>query len=327
MKKQQRLLLIVLLAAVCLAGCREAAKEEEQQVVKNHLEIGMIGPQYEPSARTLIAQLESDQGGSTSIRNNQEEHLIWKSKGYYQRNRDLGQIFTLEQQQDLRAVILRTGPSDKAVLAGAPGSELFIQFFEVRGTPEVNDNGTPPGTDALHGFSTNHRCDDYIEGVEYVAMPQPYAGEFPDVPPTYNENGPTNDSTGNMQFLRFSLEPPLTLGPGQYAFIVGFTEPGNLRGLTFANANRASLPDAPAIGDSHDLYGGGWGIRREGNGKVPPTMLDQTSEPADETLRKSLQSESLFPDGAARFAIAPTTDGYPDVDTYRDLTFALEIDP
>lgn len=107
--------------------------------------------------------------------------------------------------------------------------------------------------------------------------------------------------------------------------MVGFTSPGVRRGMTFANANRAAMSDAPQLGDQHDLYKGGWGVRREGNGLIPPTMTDSDQEPEELSDRNLLKSESLFPEGEARFDITPATDGYPDVDTYRDLTFAIEV--
>ena len=37
-----------------------------------------------------------------------------------------------------------------------------------------------------------------------------------------------------------------------------------------------------------------------------------------------LIEQSLFPTGPKRFKLEPGTDGYPDVDTYRDLEFYLE---
>jgi hypothetical protein len=43
--------------------------------------------------------------------------------------------------------------------------------------------------------------------------------------------------------------------------------------------------------------------------------------PADEALRAELLSQSRFPPREPRLAIPPTTEGYPDVDTYRDLEF------
>jgi hypothetical protein len=67
------------------------------------------------------------------------------------------------------------------------------------------------------------------------------------------------------------------------------------------------------------------GLRREGDGTLPPTMLQGENPPNDKNKLAGLFKESLFATGQNRYAKSPTTDGYPDVDTYRDLDFALEI--
>lgn len=106
--------------------------------------------------------------------------------------------------------------------------------------------------------------------------------------------------------------------------MVGCTEPGPERGFTLANANLASATSPPNLTDHHDLYHGGWGLRREGDGTLPPTMFPGAQPPADATLRERLFREALFAKGSARYLLSPTTDGCPDVDTYRDLEFYLE---
>jgi hypothetical protein len=100
------------------------------------LTVTALGKHYTPdSQRVLVRQSHADSGGSTSIRNTDRAHLEWKTNGYFQRNRDLGQVFTAPRDFQLDAIVLRTGPSDAAVLAGAPGAKLFVQFFEVIGEP------------------------------------------------------------------------------------------------------------------------------------------------------------------------------------------------
>jgi hypothetical protein len=111
----------------------------------------------------------------------------------------------------------------------------------------------------------------------------------------------------------------------RYAFMIGFEEPGKERGFTLANPNAAGVDAPPSLTDKHDRYHGGWGLRREGDGTIPPTMIPAPTPPADETKLKKLIDESLFAEGEARYALSPTTDGYPDVDTYRDLQFYLEV--
>jgi hypothetical protein len=299
-------------------------------VARAGLEVTALGKSYKPDeGRVPIKQTEGSTGGSTSVRNTGADHLEWKEAGYFQRNRDLGQVFTPEKDFWLDAVVLRTGPSDAAVLAGAPGAKVFVQFFEMTGTPRINDNGTPRGTKAKHGFSTNHRCDDFIEGVEYKPLRLVKGGAFPDIPPTRDAEGrPVKSDAGKLHYMRWDLtgadEIKFQAGK-RYAFMIGFEEPGGERGFTLANANMAAVDAPPSLTDAHDHYHGGWGLRREGDGKVPPTMHPGPTPPADPELKVKLVSESLFATGPARYALSPTTDGYPDVDTYRDLQFYLEV--
>jgi hypothetical protein len=291
------------------------------------LTVTALGKTYAPDPdKVPIKQTEANTGGSTSVRN--ELPLEWKEQGYFQRNRDLGQVITPERTFALDAVVLRTGPSDAAVLAGAPGAKVFVQFFEVVGTPKINDNGTPAGTKAKHGFSTNHRCDDFFEGVTYKSLRVVTGGTFPAIPPTRGaDDKPTGDA-GKFHYMRwaFTGADRLTFEAGKrYAFMVGFEEPGKNRGFTLANANKASVADPPAVNDKHDRYHGGWGLRREGDGTLPPLMVPGTAPPADPKVAEKLTKQSLFATGDDRYKLSPTTDGYPDVDTYRDHEFYLEV--
>jgi hypothetical protein len=274
-------------------------------------------------------QTHADRGGNTSVRNNGVGHLKWKTDGYYQRNRDLGQVFTPERTFRLDAIVLRTGPDDNAVKSGAPHADVFIQFFEVLGTPRINDNGTPQGADAKHGFSANHRCDDFVEGVAYRELWLVSGGNFPDILPTRDrDDNRVNGDAGQLVYMRWDLtgRDEVTFAAGRrYAFMVGFTTPGRGRAFTLANANRAGVDAAPRLTDSHDRYQGGWGLRREGDGTLPPTMHPGDNPPRDNSLDLRLLNESLFGSGWARYSLPPTTDGYPDVDTYRDLEFYLEV--
>lgn len=295
------------------------------------LEVTSLGKKYEPDqSRVAIKQTGGSVGGSTSVRNTDKENLEWKDKGYYQRNRDLGQVFTPTKEFWLDAIVLRTGGSDAAVLPGSPGAKVFIQFFEVIGEPKINDNGTPPGTNAKHGFSTNHRCDDFIEGVQYKPVRVVGGGTFPNIPPTRDANGePAKDGgQGKSHYMRWKLTGAdrLKFEAGKrYAFMIGFEEPGSQRGFTLSNPNAASVDAPPGLTDRHDRYHGGWGLRREGDGTLPPTMLPGSTPPSDPTARARLVRESLFATGPARYSLSPTTDGYPDVDTYRDHEFYLEV--
>ena len=195
----------------------------------------------------------------------------------------------------------------------------------MRGEPRIHNNGTPPGTDATHGFTTNHRADDYIVGVEYVPYLVLTGGIFPDIPATYDGEREVNGDAGKFYFMRWRLTEPVAFEGGkQYAFMVGLQNPGPGYGFTLANDNRASSPAPPRIGGEGDSYGGGWALRREGNGETPNTAIGPEPQPGSE-LHQQLVDESLFGTGEARYTLSPTTDGYPDVDTYRDLQFAIEV--
>jgi hypothetical protein len=265
--------------------------------------------------RVIVKQLGANLGGNTSVRN-QSPH-VWKDKGYFQRARDLGQVFTAPHDFTLDAIVLRTGNGSLAFLPGAAGTEVFVQFFEVTGTPAINDNGTPPGSQATHGFSTNHRCDDFVTGVRYKPLRIVTGGRLPDL---------TAQSDGKLTYMKWAFTGEESVRfekDKRYAFMLGFVVPGAERNFTLANRNNASSPRAPALADDEDTYHGGWGLRREGNGKTPPLMIPGKGPPADPNVLGQLEAESTFPTGHARYTIPPTCDGYPDVDTYRDLEFYI----
>jgi hypothetical protein len=54
-------------------------------------------------------------------------------------------------------------------------------------------------------------------------------------------------------------------------------------------------------------------------------MTPGKEPPADPKAAEKLKRESVFADGEGRYKLSPTTDGYPDVDTYRDHEFYLEV--
>lgn len=296
-------------------------------VARAGLEVTAIGAEYVPDPeRVPVAQPVADPDGSTSVRN--EVPLVWKAEGYFQRNRDLGQVFTPPVTFRLDAIVLRTGPSDAAVLGGAPGAKVFVQLFEVLGSPRIHDNGTPAGARSKHGFSSNHRCDDFLEGVSYRPLRLIAGGEFPDVAPSRGAAGDAGEQASKLLYLRWAFTggDRLTLEGGKrYAFLVGFVEPGRQRSFTLANANAAAVAAPPSLTDATDRYPGGWSVRREGSGALPPTRTGSPAPPTSRFTRSRLERESCFPRGAARYRLSPTTDGYPDVDTYRDLEFYLEV--
>lgn len=291
------------------------------------LTVASLGKQFVPDAGCTVKQVAADKGGSTSVRNEPAESLKFKTSGYFQRNRDLGQVFVATTSGQVDLLVLRTGNSDAAVLSGTAGQELFVQWFEVEGTPAINDNGTPKGMQAKHGFSKNHRCDDFIDGITYRSLKVVRGGKFPELPATRDAEGrSTGDATSKLTYLEFEFngEQRVTLKAGQrYAFLVGLVKPSAESGFTLANSNRAARPDAVPEDITKESSVGGWGIRREGNGGIKP-KLHSESEPAQLSgQRRAMLSESMLLDGEKRFELSPQTDGFPDVDTYRDHEFYI----
>lgn len=269
----------------------------------------------ESADRVVVKQLGGSLGGNTSVRNSSP--LVWKDKGYFRRARDLGQVFSAPHDFQLDSLVLRTGNDTLAFLPGAAGAEVFVQFFKVTGDPVVDDNGTPQGTDATHGFSKNHRCDDTVVGVDYKSIAVVSGGYLPDL-------GAEGD--GKLTYLRFHLGDVAALHfqkGRQYAFMVGFVSAAPKRNFTLANRNLAGHPGPATINGAGDLYGGGWGLRREGSGANPPLKVPGETPPNQPSVLKRLRVESSFPSGDARYDIPPTCEGHPDVDTYRDLEFYL----
>ncbi len=268
----------------------------------------------------------SDMGGSTSVRSVDKSNLDWKTQGYFQRNRDLGQVFNIPENETIKidAIVMRTGNSSSAIRTGTPRAAVFLQLFEVKGEPSINDNGTPRGTDATHGFTTNHRADDFLEGVTYESILLATGGFFPDIPPTTQNGG----EIGHLHYIRWDLldENEIVLEGGKrYAFMLGFVEPSAQRGFTMGNNNRASDSSAPAL--RKDLNGQfWWSIRREGDGTLPPTQIPNAAPPTDSAMLAQLWKESLFAP-AYQYDLSPTTDGFPDVDTYRVHEFYIETKP
>lgn len=300
-----------------------------------------------PGLRHHLADNDRVIGGNTSVRNVDAAHLDWKGApdangaGYFQRNRDLGQVFNTPPGRAVRldAIVLRTSRGNHAIMAGAPGARVYVQFFKVRlpagGEPRINENGTGKGARATHGFDHQfNRADDFIEGPVYVPWRRVTGGVFPPSKPTTRyayrraPGEPFGEEEGHLRFLRFDLTgvDEVTLRGGErYAFLIGFEEPGAERGLALAVDSEVHAKESASF--VRDLNGGvRWGIRREGNGRLPPTMVPGPEPPADPGRRRQLIAESLFaPDHWD--SLSPTSNGFPDVDTYRTLQFYLEVRP
>ena len=232
-----------------------------------------LGKNYEIGPAVTEYQDKANLSGNTSVRNVSHEELKWKTEGYFQRNRDLGQIFIPKKDTWVKSIVIRTGPAESAVLYDTPGSKVFLQFFDISGDPVINDNGTPKGTESTHGFNTNHRTDDYIEGVEYHSFPTIYTGFFPsEVPVTKDEFGNVLSNAGRLYYIRWTFREPVFFEANhRYGFMMGMMEPGLGKGFTLANANEAANSAVPSLDDAYTPYKGGWAFRREGDGTLPPS--------------------------------------------------------
>lgn len=316
------------------------------------LQIEDLGKTYAPiSPSGLSHHLATKKAvcdGNTSLRNNAEEHLKWKGSpnsngfGYFQRNRDLGQVFNVPGigTQTVHSIVLRTSKGNSAVLSGTPGAEIYIQLFEVKLIEgerlRINDNQTPKGSRATHGFDMRlHRCDDFVEGIEYIPLQRVSGGIFPEtIPPTTHhafrkdqDGNRLPEQDGHLRFFRIKMTGDDVWkleGGKRYAFMIGFEDAGKDQGLALAIDSHTHLSAAPEF--LKDIKGmPWWGIRREGNGQLPPTMIELSKPPQDKKLLQQLINESLFASNHWN-SLAPTTDGYPDVDTYHILQFYLETE-
>lgn len=291
-----------------------------------------------------IATKEEVIGGNTSIRNESAAHLDWKGSlnsngyGYYQRNRDLGQVINVPQGKDIKvdAIVVRSSKGNNALMAGTAGAKMYVQFFKVGTKPgeklRINDNGTGKGEEATHGFDHQfNRCDDFIEGAQYTPIARVSGGVFPTVQATTQHqnyrgvNEPYGEQPGHLRYFRFDLTEPseITLKAGQrYAFMIGFEEPAADRGLALAIITDVhTKEDAVFSTDPNGMIR--WGIRREGDGGIIPTMTGNTQEPTNQAIKQKLINESLFKANHWQ-TLPPSTNGYPDVDTYRTLQYYIE---
>lgn len=282
--------------------------------------------------------------GNTSIRNTDEADLVWKGSpasngfGYFQRNRDMGQVFNVPDSINVKieALVLRTSKGNSALLEGTSGAELYVVFFEVKAkegsTIKINENGTTKGDQATHGFDFQfNRCDDFIEGDKYIFLHRFSGGIFPDIKATTQTAYKTSDTLpygeqeGHLRYIRFKFaDTSLYLEGGKrYAFIIGFTEPGKHRGIAWSISTKVHTKEAAKfVKDENGKVR--WGIRREGDGTLPPTMIANPNPPTDSAAYKKLVAESMFPPNHFD-TLSPTTNGYPDVDTYRTMEFYLEL--
>lgn len=240
---------------------------------------------------------------------------------YIKRNRDLGQTFHIEanEPKTLQSIIVSTNHGTNAVRNKMYGQRLSVQIFEVEGVPRLNKNNTDT-TEALHGFPHDRvgkriepERDDFLEGEYFKTVGVVTGGIFPtkkDFGIDENEELTPNHPKLKGRLLEFSFaNSNILLQPQKtYAFMVMIDEAGAERGFALANHYYGKYPS-------------GHGIRRDGSGKFPPVPFD-IQKPIDSPENQKAVEDARFPtDFKKRTAIQPGTNGYPDVDTYRDLFF------
>lgn len=289
-----------------------------------------------------------DQGGNTSVAHDMENSYKWSgfspylSGGwgyfnaenieipYIKRDRDLGQTFYVESDAKVRlkSITVKLGFGDNVVRTNTYGTNLSLQIFAVTGIPVINENGSVKGISAFHGFphdrlgkNIQHDRDDYYEGEIFTTLAVIRGYTFP----SKTDFGFCHDSIvispdhpglkGRLlQFvvpgdICIVLEPETT-----YAFLIMIDKPGENTGFTLANSYYGNYPSGHAI-------------RRDGNGTFPPASANPLKDFNDPENSKAFESAHFPQDFDTRIAVSPGTNGYPDVDTWRDLFFFVQAEP
>lgn len=327
---------LLVLLGLFLISCEEKSKE-----AKTENQLALIASVETDSAIAIYEGF--DRGGNTSIAYDGTSSFKWsgesvaKSGGfgyflpdgsevpYIKRDRDLGQTFTYlgERARPWSALTLKLGFGSNVIRQGTYGKRIAIQFFEVIGTPVLNENGTTGEMTALHGYphdpnsgEMDARRDDFWEGETYHSLGFISGFQFPDKADfgfAQNETiDPNTDQIkGQLIHFTFAKEDQILLEPGKsYAFLVMLEEMGDDVGFTLANHFDGSFP-------------GGHGIRRDGRGIFPPPSADPTKPFEDPANAEALSSARFPTDLKERMKITPGTNGYPDVDTWRDIYFVI----
>jgi hypothetical protein len=294
----------------------------------------------------VVKQEGFDSGGNTSVDHDLDLSYKWSGEtpykagswGYFDssgvetpymmRNRDLGQTFTYHDNEakQLKSVTVRLGFGSNVIRNGMYGQSLSIQFFKVTGDPVINENGTTGNDLAFHGYPHDRfsyhvpaKRDDYFEGEEYEHLAVISGFRFPFRRELGFETADTitidpNHPNLKGKYLKFKIPEyeSIILNPGQrYAFLIMIDEPGEGHGFTLAN-----------LFDGN--YDGGHGIRREGDGIFPPAKADPEYDFTHSLNSAALKAARLPVDFDERISLSPGTNGYPDVDTWRDLEFYIE---
>lgn len=329
---------ILLTLSICMLACTSPTG--------NNLHVSIVN---EKPTKNIVAAYEGfDKGkGNTSVAFDAANVYKWsgdspfehETLGYFdstgreiayiKRDRDLGQTFTYtgSRSKIWKSVTVRLGFGTNVVRQGMYGKNISIQIFEVTGEPVLNNNGSDEKVEAFHGFPHNRPGDsiasirdDYFIGETYTSIGVFTGAKFPSKTGFGFANETTNvspdDSTLKGRFLRFEfpVSAKIELQPGKkYAFLIMIDEMGFDVGFTLAN-------------NYYGSYEGGHGIRRDGNGVFPPVPADPAKDFTDPANKKALESAHFPTNFQERIKISPGTNGYPDVCTWRDLSFFVEAE-
>ncbi|MCU0393440.1 MAG: hypothetical protein MUE81_20190 [Thermoflexibacter sp.] len=297
-----------------------------------------------PSKNIVVQYTKYDQGqGNTSLAYDGKDIYKWSAKtaypteswGYFdrqgneicyiKRDRDLGQTFkyTEVKKKRLVAITVQLGFGTNVVRRGMYGQPISIQLLEVSGTPKLNNNGSDSTLEAFHGFPHDRNGkdiasvrDDYWEGETYKTIAVFSGGYFPPKSAfgfSESDTIPPNHIhlKGNYLTFKFPNKHKIMLETGKtYAFLIMIDNMGEEAGFALANEYYGSYPH-------------GHGIRRDGNGTFPPAPADPHKDFADPANAQAYRTAHFPKDFKQRIAIAPSTNGYPDVDTWRDFVFYI----
>lgn len=328
----------LLALSICMMACNSST-EDNLQVTIGH---------EKPAKNVVVGYEGFDKGkGNTSVAFDAVNIYKWSGQSpyehetlgyfdstgreiaYIKRDRDLGQTFTYTGSEagKLKAVTVRLGFGNNVVRQGMYGKNISIQIFEVTGEPVLNNNGSNEKVEAFHGFPHNRPGDsiasirdDYFIGETYTSIGVFTGAKFPSKTNFGFTSDTTcvspDDSTLKGKFLRFKfpVSSKIELHPGKkYAFLIMIDEMGADVGFTLAN-------------NYYGSYEGGHGIRRDGNGVFPPVPADPAKDFTDQANKKALESAHFPTNFQERIKISPGTNGYPDVCTWRDLSFFVEAE-
>lgn len=298
------------------------------------------------SSKNIVASyLQYDTGGNTSVAFDTNNKFKWSGEtpygsggfGYFttngeeipyiKRDRDLGQTFKVKSANPvmLKSIILKLGYGSNVVRESTYGNAVSLQIYEVKGTAKINDNGSPEGVEAFHGYPHNRPAeeiasnrDDFIERETYESIAVIRGFKFPetkDFGVTENTIDP-NAKLLKGKLLRFTIpeEFQLKLSPDKtYAFMVMLDNQCDNCGFTLAN-------------NYYGEYEDGHGIRRGGNGIFPPATANPMADFTHNSNKEAMKSAHFPTNFKKRIKIKPGTNGYPDVCTYRDLFFMIEAE-